>query len=102
MSARATQAQEELTYAGYYSTSMFPPVELLYVTGTEKDAVASALQSMWSTTLGVNVMLRGVTQAEYNARMEAGNYELALQRSPRSTTTRWASSTAGAARMSRT
>ena len=80
MSARATQAQEELTYAGYYSTSMFPPVELLYVTGTENDAVASALQSMWSTTLGVNVMLRGVTQAEYNARMEAGNYELALQK----------------------
>ena len=80
MSARATQAQEELTYAGYYSTSMFPPVELLYVTGTENDAVASALQSMWSTTLGVNVMLRGVTQSEYNARMEAGNYELALQK----------------------
>ena len=80
MSARATQAQEELTYAGYYSTSMFPPVELLYVTGTENDAVASALQNMWSTTLGVNVMLRGVTQAEYNTRMEAGNYELALQK----------------------
>jgi oligopeptide transport system substrate-binding protein len=49
MSARATQAQEELTYAGYYSTSMFPPVELLYVTGTENDALASALQSMWSS-----------------------------------------------------
>ena len=80
MSARATQAREELTYAGYYSTSMFPPVELLYVTGTENDALASALQSMWSTTLGVNVMLRGVTQSEYNARMEAGNYELALQK----------------------
>ena len=80
MSARVTQAQEELTYAGYYSTSMFPPVELLYVTGTENDAVASALQNMWSTTLGVNVMLRGVTQAEYNTRMEAGNYELALQK----------------------
>ena len=80
MSARATQAQEELTYAGYYSTSMFPPVELLYVTGTENGAVASALQNMWSTTLGVNVMLRGVTQAEYNTRMEAGNYELALQK----------------------
>ena len=80
MSARATQAQEELTYAGYYSTSMFPPVELLYVTGTENDAVASALQNMWSTTLGVNVILRGVTQSEYNARMEAGNYELALQK----------------------
>ena len=53
MSARATQAQEELTYAGYYSTSMFPPVELLYVTGTENDAVASALQNMWSTTLAL-------------------------------------------------
>ena len=80
MGARQSEAQEELTYAGYYSTSMFPPVELLYVTGTENDAVASALQNMWSTTLGVTVMLRGVTQSEYNARMEEGNYELALQK----------------------
>ena len=80
VNARQAEAREELSYAGYYSTSMFPPVELLYVTGTENDAVASALQNMWSTTLGVNVMLRGVTQAEYNTRMEAGNYELALQK----------------------
>ena len=80
VNARQAEAREELSYAGYYSTSMFPPVELLYVTGTENDAVASALQSMWSTTLGVNVILRGVTQAEYNTRMEAGNYELALQK----------------------
>ena len=80
VNARQAEAREELSYAGYYSTSMFPPVELLYVTGTENDALASALQSMWSTTLGVNVMLRGVTQSEYNARMEAGNYELALQK----------------------
>ena len=93
MSARATQAQEELTYAGYYSTSMFPPVELLYVTGTENDALASALQSMWSTTLGVNVMLLSPHAEDVakvvveegikvvtTARMEAGNYELALQK----------------------
>ena len=26
------------------------------------------------------MILRGVTQAEYNTRMEAGNYELALQK----------------------
>ena len=59
---------------------MFPPVELLYVSGTENDAVAAALQQMWSATLGVNVMLRGVTQTEYDSRMEEGNYELALQK----------------------
>lgn len=80
VNARQAKAREELSYAGYYSTSMFPPIELLYVTGTENDAVAAALQNMWSTTLGVTVMLRGVTQAEYNARMEAKNYELALQK----------------------
>ena len=80
VNARQAEAREELSYAGYYSTSMFPPIELLYVTGTENDAVAAALQNMWSTTLGVTVMLRGVTQAEYNARMEAKNYELALQK----------------------
>ena len=80
VNARQAEAREELSYAGYYSTSMFPPIELLYVTGMENDAVAAALQNMWSTTLGVTVMLRGVTQAEYNARMEAKNYELALQK----------------------
>ena len=80
VNTRQAEAREELSYAGYYSTSMFPPIELLYVTGTENDAVAAALQNMWSTTLGVTVMLRGVTQAEYNARMEAKNYELALQK----------------------
>lgn len=80
VNARQAKAREELSYAGYYSTSMFPPIELLYVTGTENDAVAAALQNMWSTTLGVTVMLCGVTQAEYNARMETKNYELALQK----------------------
>ena len=80
MAARQTEAREELTYAGYYSTSMFPPVELLYVSNSENDAVAAALQNMWSTTLGVTVMLRGVTQSEYSTRMEDGNFELALQK----------------------
>ena len=74
------KAREELTFAGYYSTAMFPPVELLYVSGTESGAVAAALQETWSGVLGVNVMLRGVTQAEYDSRMEQGNYELALQK----------------------
>ena len=77
---RQEKAREELTFAGYYSTAMFPPVELLYVSGTESGAVAAALQETWSGVLGVNVMLRGVTQAEYDSRMEQGNYELALQK----------------------
>ena len=80
LAERQSEAQQELTFAGYYSTAMFPPVELLYVSGTENDAVAAALQQMWSATLGVNVMLRGVTQTEYDSRMEEGNYELALQK----------------------
>ena len=56
----------------------------MYVTGTENDAVASALQRrVEHGLLGVNVMLRGVTQSEYNARVEAGNYELALHQRSR-------------------
>lgn len=102
VNARQAEAREELSYAGYYSTSMFPPIELLYVTGTENDAVAAALQNMWSTTLGVTVMLRGVTQAEYNARMEAKIMSLRCKRSPHSMMMRWAFLTAGAARASRT
>ena len=80
LAERQSEAQQELTFAGYYSTAMFPPVELLYVSNTEKDAVAAALQQMWSSTLSVNVILRGVTQAEYDMRMREGNYELALQK----------------------
>ncbi len=48
LAERQSEAQQELTFAGYYSTAMFPPVELLYVSGTENDAVAAALQQMWS------------------------------------------------------
>ena len=80
LAERQSEAQQELTFAGYYSTAMFPPVELLYVSNTENDAVAAALQQMWSSTLSVNVILRGVTQAEYDMRMREGNYELALQK----------------------
>ena len=80
LAARQEEAKTELTFAGYYSTSMFPPVELLYVDGAESDAVAAALQTMWRDTLGVNVMLHGVTQEEYDARMAERNYELAMQK----------------------
>ena len=77
---RQDKAREELTFAGYYSNAMFPPIELLYVSGTENDAVAALLQQTWSSVLSVNVMLHGVTQAEYESRMEEGNYELALKK----------------------
>ncbi len=80
LAARQEEAKNELTFAGYYSTSMFPPVELLYVEDGELAAVAQSLQAMWRDTLGVNVMLRGLTQEEYDARIAERNYELALQK----------------------
>lgn len=76
--ARLEEAGSELTYAGYYSTSMFPPVELLYVENEENAAAAGALQSAWQEALSVNIMLRGVTQEEYDTRMAERSYELAL------------------------
>lgn len=76
--ARLEEAGSELTYAGYYSTSMFPPVELLYVENEENIAVAEALQTAWQEALSVNIMLRGVTQEEYDTRMAERSYELAL------------------------
>lgn len=76
--ARVDEAKSELTFAGYYSTSMFPPVELLYVENEENAAAATALQSAWQEALSVNIMLRGVTQEEYDTRMAERNYELAL------------------------
>lgn len=76
--ARLDEAKSELTFAGYYSTSMFPPVGLLYVANARNTAVAAALQTMWQDTLGVNIMLYGVTQEEYDARVSERDYELAL------------------------
>lgn len=80
LTARQEEAKSELTFAGYYATSMFPPVELIYVENEESKAVAEALQGMWRDTLGVSVMLRSMTQEEYDARMTEGNFELAMQK----------------------
>lgn len=80
LAARQAEAKSELTFAGYYATSMFPPVELIYVADDESAAVVAALQGMWSDTLGVSVMLRAMTQEEYDARIAEGNFELAAQK----------------------
>lgn len=80
LAARREEAKSELTFAGYYSTSMFPPIELIYIDEEEDRAVAAALQGMWRDALGVSVMLRSMTQEEYDARMAEGNFELALEK----------------------
>lgn len=76
--ARCGEAKSEMTFAGYYSTSMFPPVELLYVESEENSTVAQALQAAWQGVLGVTIMLRGTTQEDYDVRLAERNYELAL------------------------
>lgn len=65
--ANCRQAQALLAQAGYAGGGGFPLVEYLYVSSDRGDAVARALQTMWKEQLGVTVVVRGVSQEEYDA-----------------------------------
>lgn len=61
-------AQALLANAGYPGGSGFPEVEYIYVEQTELDGqLARCLQEMWRETLGVSIVIRSVSQSEYDA-----------------------------------
>lgn len=77
---RCAEALDEIKLAGHYSGAGFPTVEYLY--STEDDVggvVASCVQSMWKSTLGITVRLTGLSEEEYRERITSGDYELAGQ-----------------------
>ena len=79
-SDRCAAALGEITAAGNYRGAGFPTVEYLF--STEDDigtVVALELQKEWREKLNIDVQLKGVTQEEYDALVEAGDFTLAGQ-----------------------
>lgn len=79
-SDRCAAALGEITAAGNYRGMGFPIVDYLY--STEDDIgsiVALALAKQWREKLNIEVQLKGVTQEEYDALIEAGDFTLAGQ-----------------------
>lgn len=77
-SDRCAAALGEITAAGNYRGAGFPEVEYLY--STEDDigtVVALALQKEWRECLNIDVRLKGVSQEEYDALIESGDFTLA-------------------------
>lgn len=74
---RCAEAVESLRRAGYSSGRDFPPIELFYVEGERSYDVVWALQRMWSEQLGVSVLPRALTREEFDARLAAGEYDIA-------------------------
>ena len=79
-SDRCAAALGEITAAGSYRGAGFPEVEYLYSTADDiGTVVALELQKEWREQLNVDVHLKGVSQEEYDARIEAGDFTLAGQ-----------------------
>jgi oligopeptide transport system substrate-binding protein len=71
------EAQQLLAEAGYSKGQGFPVVEYLYNTNDAHRAIGEALQNMWRTVLGVNVMLSNQDWAVFLDSRKQGNYDLA-------------------------
>ena len=68
--ADCESARKLLADAGYADGSEFPEVEYLYLDTPENKAIAQLLQQMWKKELGVTVVLRGVTDEEYERMLD--------------------------------
>jgi oligopeptide transport system substrate-binding protein len=71
------QARQLLTEAGYPDGEGFPIVEYIYVTSSDNEAIAEALQNMWKTELGVTVTLSNQEGSVYGQFLMEGNYQIA-------------------------
>ena len=71
------QAEAVLEEAGYDSGADLGELEYLYMEEGNNAAVAQALCQMWSETLGVHVVPRGVTEKELWSALRTGEYTLA-------------------------
>ena len=74
--ANCEQARELLAQAGYPHGEGFPETTYLYNTDDKHQAVAEALQQMWSTVLGVDVTLNNQDWNVFLETRSAGNYSI--------------------------
>ena len=74
--ANCEQARELLAQAGYPNGEGFPETTYLYNTDDKNQAVAEALQQMWSNVLGVNVTLNNQDWNVFLETRSAGDYSI--------------------------
>lgn len=74
--ANCEQARELLAQAGYPNGKGFPETTYLYNTDDKHQAVAEALQQMWSNVLGVNVTLNNQDWNVFLETRSAGDYSI--------------------------
>ena len=74
--ANCEQARELLAQAGYPNGEGFPETTYLYNTDDKHQAVAEALQQMWSNVLGVDVTLNNQDWNVFLETRSAGDYSI--------------------------
>ena len=74
--ANCEQARELLAQAGYPNGEGFPETTYLYNTDDKNQAVAEALQQMWSNVLGVDVTLNNQDWNVFLETRSAGDYSI--------------------------
>ena len=74
--ANCEEARALLAEAGYPNGEGFPETTYLYNTDDKHQAVAEALQQMWSTVLGVDVTLNNQDWNVFLETRSAGNYSI--------------------------
>lgn len=71
------KARDLLADAGYPNGEGFPVIEYMYVTSSDNQAIAEALQNMWQTELGVTVTISSQEGSVYGQFLMEGNYQIA-------------------------
>lgn len=77
-SMRCLSAEGELRNGGYWGAVGFPTISCLYVAGDEARLAAAAVAAMWHERLKVPVTTEGVPREEFDRRLLAGEYEVAV------------------------
>jgi ABC-type oligopeptide transport system substrate-binding subunit len=75
--ARITEARRLLAEAGFPDGKGFPELEILYNTSEGVQKIASALQEMWRTRLGLKLVLRNTEWKVYLDLTQKGRFQIA-------------------------
>ena len=75
---RCIEAEGELRLGGYWGGTGFPEATCLYVAEDGMRLTAMAAVGFWQEKLNVPVMAEGLTREEFDERVAAGAYDLAI------------------------
>lgn len=75
---RCTAARRQLAAAGNYNGAGISMLKCIYVGGEMSSALLSKLLAMWRQELNVSITASACTQEEFDAAVEAGEFDIAL------------------------